>query len=111
MLIDFIPHIYRYGNFSISSLSIYRIYIVRTDRPDPDPDLMPKIIVSDQGLHCLPLIQEVFLGLTEGSQIDLSIINDKYGKELNHLIILGKYGKSRPKTEYNIYISLKLIYI
>ena len=35
-----------------------------------DPDQMPQIVASDQGLHCLPFIQQ-FLNTSAGSENDL----------------------------------------
>ena len=39
---------------------------------------MLQIVASDQGLHCLPLIQQ-FLDTSVGSYIDLFNFWDKYG--------------------------------
>ena len=50
---------------------------------------MSQNVVSDQGLHCLPLILE-FSWLITGSAIDLSIIKDKNGKDLDHPNSSGK---------------------
>ena len=41
-----------------------------------DPDLMPQNTASDQGLHCLPLIQQALATMT-GSKMDVQI----FGKE------------------------------
>ena len=37
---------------------------------------MPQNVASDQGLHCLPLIQQ-FLGTSAGSKIDFSYYSAK----------------------------------
>ena len=47
-----------------------------------DPDQMLHSAASDQGPHCLPLIQQIWT-LT-GSKIDLFKYLDKYGEELTH---------------------------
>ena len=52
-----------------------------------DPDLMPQKVASDQGLHCLPLIQQ-FLDSWIGSKMDFFKFYNKYGKEFRlHMLI------------------------
>ena len=46
-----------------------------------DPDEMPQNVASHQGLHCLPLIQQL-LDTTSGSKLYLFKFYNKYGKEL-----------------------------
>ena len=46
-----------------------------------DPDQMPLNAASDQGLRCLPLMQQ-FLDISISSKIELYNFKDKYGKEL-----------------------------
>ena len=46
-----------------------------------DPDETPQNVVSHQGLHCLPLIQQ-FLDTTSGSNLYLFKFWNNYVKEL-----------------------------
>ena len=46
-----------------------------------DPDEMPQFVASQQGLHCLPLLQ-LFLDTTLGSKLFLFKLKNKYDKEL-----------------------------
>ena len=64
------------GNASIFILSCLKHAIITlsigTDRPEQSvaPDQMPHSVASDQGLHCLQLIQQ-FLDRSTGSKLDL----------------------------------------
>ena len=57
MVKSFYHNIPKYGDRQASSNSV-------------DPDQMPQNVASDQGLHCLPLIQH-FLDTSTGSKIRL----------------------------------------
>ena len=58
---------------------IYHKYLDRQARANSvDPDKMPQNVVSDLGLHCLPLIQQIQMPST-CSRMDLFIFLDKYG--------------------------------
>ena len=52
---------------------------------------MPHNTASDQGLHCLQLIQQL-LDTSTGSQMDLFKFKDKYNKELKCPNIQSKYS-------------------
>ena len=46
-----------------------------------DPDEMPQNAASHQGLHCLPLIQQI-LDTTSGSKLYVFKFSNKYNEEL-----------------------------
>ena len=52
---------------------------------------MPQNVASDQGLHCLPLIQQ-FLDISIVTRMDMFKFNDMYWKVSNVMIFYGKYG-------------------
>ena len=42
-----------------------------------DPDQMPQNAASDQGLHCLPIVQSFFLGILVSKSHNLTYLNSK----------------------------------
>ena len=75
----------RLGSQFLKVYKDYHIYPVYSESQAGticvDPDQMPQNVASDQGLHCLPLIQQ-FLDTSTDSKIDLFRFHTKYGKEL-----------------------------
>ena len=64
----------RYSLICYTGYHIYHKYWkIQTSANSKDPDQMPQNVASDQGLHCLPFIQQ-FLDPTIGSKMDVKIL-------------------------------------